>query len=88
MTPFALRLPDHVMEQAKAASAEDRVSINQLLMSFISEGLGHRSGLRMIRDRASRAEIDAAVLLDSQIPNVTPDAGDEVEGETMLLGRR
>jgi hypothetical protein len=89
MTPFALRLPDYVMEQAKAASSEDRVSINQLLISFISEGLGHRSGLKMIRDRAGRADIEAAVaLLDMQIPDVAPDVGDEVGGEVLEHGQR
>ena len=34
--------PDHIMEQAKMAAAEDKVSVNQIFVSFIAEGLGHR----------------------------------------------
>ena len=79
MSTFALRLPDHIMEQAKAASAEDKVSINHMLASFIAEGLGHRRGLQVMRERAARANIDAALLiLDTLIPDVPPDPGDEM----------
>ena len=38
------------MEQAKAAAHEDKVSINQILVAFIAEGLGHRRGLKMIKE--------------------------------------
>ena len=83
MTSFALRLPDHIMDQARAASAEDNVSINQMLVSFISEGLGHRRGLKMIKERAARADVNAAVaILDNVVPDVPPDAGDELHENT------
>ena len=79
MSTFALRLPDHIMEQAKAASAEDKVSINHTIASFIAEGLGHRRGLQVMRERAARANIDAALLiLDTLVPDVPPDPGDEL----------
>jgi len=63
MTNFALRVPDHVMEQAKAAASEDSVSINQMLVSFIAEGLGQRRGLRMMQERAARADIGASLSI-------------------------
>ena len=79
MSNFALRLPDHIMEQAKAASAEDKVSINQMLASLIAEGLGHRRGLKLMKQRAASADVGAAVeLLDSLAPDAPPDAGDEL----------
>ncbi|HXY57082.1 MAG TPA: hypothetical protein VEH76_00720 [Methylocystis sp.] len=87
MTSFALRLPDHLMEQAKAASAEDKVSINQMLVSFIAEGLGHRRGLKMMKERAARADIDAALaILDSVVPDVPPEAGDELPADDTPSG--
>jgi hypothetical protein len=78
MTSYALRVPDHIYEQAKAAAEEDNVSINQILVSFIAEGLGHRRGLRMMRERAARADIGAALAILDQVPDVAPDAGDEL----------
>jgi hypothetical protein len=79
MTNFALRLPDHVMEQAKVAASEDNISINQMLVSFISEGLGHRRGLKAMQERAARANVDAALRILDKAPNVPPEAGDEIE---------
>ena len=78
MTNFALRVPDHVMEQAKAAAGEDKVSINQLLVSFIAEGLGHRRGLKVMRERAARADIDDALAILDRAPDVPAEAGDEM----------
>jgi hypothetical protein len=75
---FQLRLPDHIMEQAKAAAAEDDISVNQLLLSFIAEGIGRRGGLRMLKERAGRANVLAATALLDRVPNVRPDAGDEL----------
>ena len=83
MTSFALRVPDHIMEQAKEAAAEDKVSINQILVSFIAEGLGHRRGLKTMRDRASRADMGAVLAILDKIPDVPSEPGDEVrENET------
>lgn len=79
MTNFALRVPDHVMEQAKAAANEDHVSINQILVSFIAEGLGHRRGLKMMRERAARANVDTALAILEKAPDVPPEPGDEVQ---------
>lgn len=79
MTNFALRVPDHVMEQARAAAAEDNVSINQMLISFIAEGLGHRRGLKAMRERASRADVDIALAILDKAPNVQPEPGDEIQ---------
>jgi len=79
MSTFALRLPDHIMEQAKAASAEDKVSINHMLASLIAEGLGHRRGLQIMRERAARANIGAALaILDALPSDLPPDPGDEL----------
>ncbi len=69
-----MRLPDHILAQAKAAAAEDQVSINHLFVALISEGLGHR---RALRQRAARANVmDALHILDGA-PDVPPDESDE-----------
>lgn len=77
MTAFQLRLPDHIMEQAKAAAADDKTSVNQLLLAFIAEGLGHRRGLKMMKERAARSDLGASLAVLDRVPNVAPDSGDE-----------
>jgi hypothetical protein len=78
MSGFALRVPGHIMAQAKAAAAEEHVSINQLLVSLISEGLGHRRGLRDLRKRAGRADVAEALRILDRAPDVAPEEGDEL----------
>jgi hypothetical protein len=78
MATFPLRLPEHVMAQAKAAAEEDHVSINQLLTALVAEGIGHRRGLKMIRDRAARADVGAALEILDRTPDVPPDEGDGI----------
>lgn len=78
MGGFALRVPDHILAQAKAAAAEEHVSINQLLVALISEGLGHRRGLRDLQKRATRADVAEALRILDHAPDVAPDEGDEL----------
>ena len=77
MSGFALRAPDHILEQAKAAAAEDGVSINQLLVAIIAEGLGHRRGLQDLKRRAARADVANALRILDHAPDAPPDAEDE-----------
>ncbi len=78
MTQFTLRVPDHIMDQARLAAEEDQVSINQLMLSFIAEGLGHRRGLRAIRERAARGEPDKALAILDRLQGAPPEEGDEM----------
>ena len=78
MTAFQLRMPEHIMEQAKIAAAEDRTSVNQLLLAYIAEGLGHRRGLKMMKERAARADPQALLAIIDRVPDVPPARGDEV----------
>lgn len=78
MSGFALRVPDHILAQAKAAAAEEHVSINQLLVALIAEGLGHRRGLRDLQKRAARADVAAALRILDEAPDIPSDEGDEL----------
>lgn len=78
MSGFTLKVPDHVLEQAKIAAAEERVSINQLLVELIAEGLGHRQGLLELRRRAARADVAESLRVLDLVPDVAPDVGDEM----------
>ncbi len=78
MSGFALRVPDHILAQAKAAAAEEHVSINQFLVALIAEGLGHRRGLRDLQNRAARADVAEALRILDHAPDMAPEAGDEL----------
>lgn len=79
MSAFALRMPDHLMEQAREASETDNVSINQLLVSLVAEGLGHRRALLEMRNRAARGNpTEALRILHDVVPDVEPDEGDDL----------
>lgn len=83
MSQFALRMPDHLMEQAREASETDKVSINHLLVSLVAEGLGHRRALLEMRNRASRGNPEAALhILNNIVPDVPPDEGDELREDS------
>jgi hypothetical protein len=74
------------MEEAKAAAAEDNVSLNQLLATLIADGIGHRRAILALKKRAARADPAAALAILDRVPHVAPDEGDELP--RALPGRR
>jgi hypothetical protein len=76
MSSYPLRLPDHVLEEARRAAAEDNVSLNQLLSSLIADGIGHRRAVLALRRRAERGDTAAAVSVLDKVPANVPDPGD------------
>jgi hypothetical protein len=75
-------MPEHIIEQARSAASEDRVSVNQILVAFIAEGLGHRRGIKMMRERAARANPEQALAILESLPSAPPEPGDEMPDDT------
>ena len=78
MTQYPLRMPDYIMDQAREAAEQENVSLNQMLLSFIAEGLGHRKALATLRERATRGNPEAALSILESLPALPPEAGDEM----------
>jgi hypothetical protein len=78
MSQYPLRVPEHVLEEARKAAQEDQVSMNQLLLSLIADGLGHRRALKMMRERGSKGDPKAALALLDSLPDLPPEPGDEM----------
>lgn len=76
MSSYPLRLPDHVLEEARQAAAEDNVSLNQLLSSLIADGIGHRRAILALRRRAEDGDQAAALSVLDKVPANAPDPGD------------
>jgi hypothetical protein len=74
---FALRIPDPILQQAQQAAREDGVSVDQILLALITEGIGQRHGVKAMEERAARADIPAALAILDRAPDVPPEPGDE-----------
>jgi hypothetical protein len=90
MSGFVLQVPADVLAPAKAAAAEEHVSIDQLLVGLISEGLGHRRGLRDLQQRAARANVAGRCAFWTVRLMRRPKKGMNCRGEgsAYLTGRR
>ena len=87
MGSYPLRLADHLMEEAKSAASEDNVSLNQLLATFIADGIGHRRAVLDLKRRARRTDPAAVLEILARAPTVAPDSGDEMPTSTRTARR-
>lgn len=78
MSNYPLRLPDHVMAEAKQLAEQDGTSLNQFLASLIAERVGELRATTEIRARAERANPAAALAILRRAPDRPPLAGDEL----------
>jgi hypothetical protein len=80
MSNYPLRLPEHVMAEAKQLAALSGTSLNQFLASLIAERVGELRATADIRVRAERANPSAALVILARAPDRSPLAGDELPG--------
>ncbi len=78
MKKVQLRVPNDILEQARAAADEERVTLDNLILSYIAEGLGQRTSLKMMRARARRADPESALAILDRIEGMPPESGDEM----------
>lgn len=81
MSQYPLRVPDYLLDQAREAAREENVSINQLFLAFISDGMGQRRALRALQARAAKGDPARALALLESLPDHGPEAGDEMPEE-------
>jgi hypothetical protein len=78
MSNYPLRLPDHVMAEAKDLAERNGTSLNQFLSSLIAERVGELRATAQIQARAERANPAAALAILRRAPERPPLRGDEV----------
>lgn len=78
MSNYPLRLPDHVLADAKAFAARNGTSLNQFLSSLIAERVGELKALAHVEARIARAEAGAASAALAKVPDRAPLPGDEL----------
>jgi hypothetical protein len=75
---YPLRLPDHVLADAKAFAARNGSSLNQFLSSLIAERIGEMKALAHVEARIARADRAAALAVLAKVPERAPLPGDEL----------
>lgn len=78
MSNYPLRLPAHVMAEAKSLAAKSGTSLNQFLASLIAERVGELKALAGIEARSARANPEAALAILRRAPDRQPLEGDEL----------
>ncbi len=79
MSNYPLRLPEHIMEQARALALDSGTSLNQFLGSIVAEKVGELRAMADLERRAARANPKAAQGVLARVPDVAPLPGDEIE---------
>jgi hypothetical protein len=80
MSNYPLRLPDHVMVEARQLAEASGTSLNQFLSSLIAERVGELNAIAAVRTRAARADPALALAILGRVPDRAPLAGDELPG--------
>jgi len=80
MSNYPLRLPDHVMAEAKNLAELNGTSLSQFLSSLVAERVGELRAIADIRLRAERANPTVALAILARVPDRPPLAGDESPG--------
>lgn len=79
MSNYPLRLPDHVLSDAKAIAARGGVSLNQFLSSLVAERIGEMKALAHFQARIDRSDPAAALAMLAKVPERPPLPGDECD---------
>jgi len=67
MSQYALRLPNSLMEHVKKLSRQDRVSMNQFMLSAIAEKASAVATEEYFKSRAARADTAKAMAVLQKI---------------------
>ena len=81
MGNYPLRIPDHIMAEAKSLAARNGTSLNQFLASLIAERIGEMKAVAEFEARAARANPKAALEVLSRVPERKPMPGDRITPE-------
>ncbi len=78
MGNYPLRIPDHVMAEAKALARRNGTSLNQFLAALIAERIDEMRAVEGLEARAARADPEAAREILNKVPERDPLPGDEL----------
>ena len=78
MSALSLRLPNSIHRHIKEIASQEDISINQFILSAVSEKISAISTENYLVQRANRANREGFKKILNNVPNRTPLAGDEL----------
>ena len=78
MSALSLRLPDSIHRYIKEISAQEGVSINQFILTAVTEKISAIMTEEYLAERAKRADRDAFRAILDEVPDREPWPGDEL----------
>ncbi|MBC2693986.1 MAG: toxin-antitoxin system HicB family antitoxin [Desulfobacteraceae bacterium] len=78
MSALSLRLPNSIHRHIKEIASQEDISINQFILSAVSEKISAISTENYLVQRANRANRGDFKKILNNVPNRTPLAGDEL----------
>ena len=77
----ALRLPPHLLDEARRVAKEEGIALNQLISTSVAEKLSALRTAEFFRERAARADVSKALgILARAGRGRPPMPGDEIDG--------
>ena len=78
MSALSLRLPNSIHRHIKEIASQEGVSINQFILSAVSEKISAITTESYLAKRADRADREKFKRILGKVPSRTPIAGDEL----------
>ena len=76
-----VHMPDQLMAELKELSDQQNISVEQFLVSLTREGIKNYKSFLAMKARAKKVSPRlASCILDSIVPDVPPDPGNEFPG--------
>ncbi len=82
MKTIQVEIPDSIHRQAERLSTDANVSINQFILTSISNEIIREETADFFRDAAQHYNAEAFENALSAVPDVPPMSGDEIEENT------
>jgi predicted transcriptional regulator len=79
MSSITVRLPDSIHKNLRSIAKKDRVSINQLISSAVTEKVSALMTEDYLETRAARASREAFDAALAKIPSVPPEPYDRMD---------
>lgn len=78
MKTIQVRLPETVHSRAKRLSHEEQISMNQFIVTSISNEIVREETADFFRQAAAHFDAKAFAEALAAVPDATPEAGDEI----------
>lgn len=78
MSSYPLQLPETLLKEIQRLAKENQVSIEQWLLSAVTEKIEAEKVVRLLRSYAEKADYNRFDKILESVPDTEPIAGDEL----------